>query len=92
VDTFLLDFRTEKAYKRASKRAEVGWIAWSGSYRLSVKIRSYFPNPAIDFRLVHASRIRELSLQLPAPQFYRFMRIKPGSFSALERTLDLRLV
>jgi hypothetical protein len=87
-----LDFHTKKAYKRASKLAEVAWIARSGSYPLSVKIRSYFPNapnPAIDFLLVHASRIRDLSLQLPAPQFYRFLRIKPGSFSALEKiTLD----
>jgi hypothetical protein len=87
-----LHFHTKKAYKRVSKLAEVGWIARSGSYPLSFKIRSYFPNapnPAIDFLLVHASRIRDLSLQLPAPQFYRFLRLKPGSFPSLETiTLD----
>ncbi|KAJ7857403.1 hypothetical protein B0H13DRAFT_1902267 [Mycena leptocephala] len=88
-----LDFHTKKAYKRVSKLAEVGWIARSGSYPLSFKIGSYFPNapnPAIDFLLVHASRIRDLSLQLPAPQFYRFLCLKPGSFPSLETiTLDV---
>ncbi|KAJ7840457.1 hypothetical protein B0H13DRAFT_2366218 [Mycena leptocephala] len=42
------------------------------------------PNRAIDFLLVHASRIRDLSLQLPTPQF---LRINPGSFSALEKIM-----
>ncbi|KAJ7237561.1 hypothetical protein B0H12DRAFT_1075549 [Mycena haematopus] len=64
-----LDFHTKKAYTRLSKLAEVGWIARSGSYPLSVNVRSYFPcapNPVVDFLLAHASRIRNLSLELPA--------------------------
>ncbi|KAJ6586024.1 hypothetical protein B0H19DRAFT_429387 [Mycena capillaripes] len=92
--SIFLDFHSTKAYKRLSKLAEVGWIARSGSYPLSVKIRSYFPNapnPAIDFLLAHASRIRDLSLQLPTPQFYRFLRLKPGSFPCLEK-ITLRAI
>ncbi|KAJ7875512.1 hypothetical protein B0H14DRAFT_3859424 [Mycena olivaceomarginata] len=83
-----LDFHTKKAFARLSKLAEVGWIARSGSCPLSVNIRSYFrtaPNPAINFILVHASRIRELSLQLPAAQFHQFLRLKAGTFPVLEQ-------
>jgi hypothetical protein len=83
-----LDFHTQRAYTRLSKLAEVGWITRSGSYPLSVNIRSYFPNapnPAVDFLLSHASRIRELSLQLPAAQFRRFLHLKPDTFPALEK-------
>ncbi|KAJ7780474.1 hypothetical protein B0H14DRAFT_3507492 [Mycena olivaceomarginata] len=39
----------------------------------------------MDFLLVHASRIHELSLQLPAPQFHQFLRLQPGSFPSLTK-------
>ncbi|KAJ7115461.1 hypothetical protein C8R44DRAFT_224034 [Mycena epipterygia] len=90
-----LDFHTKKSYNRRVKLAEA-WIARSGSHPLSVDIRSYYPlnagpNPSIDFLVAHASRIRNLSMKLPAARFCTFFQIAERSLPALE-TVTLSII
>ncbi|KAJ7642851.1 hypothetical protein B0H17DRAFT_1148747 [Mycena rosella] len=89
-----LDFHTKKSYNRLVKLVESRWIARSGSHPLTVNIRSYYPrspNPAMDFLVAHAPRIRDLSLRLAAEQFHSFFRIAPKSFPTLE-TVTLSVI
>ncbi|KAJ6600462.1 hypothetical protein DFH09DRAFT_1302932 [Mycena vulgaris] len=89
-----LDFHTTKSYNRRLKLAENVWIARSGSHPLSVNIRSYYPsspNPAIAFLVAHKSRIRDLTLHLPATHFHAFFQIAARSFPVLE-TVTLSVI
>ncbi|KAJ7078103.1 hypothetical protein C8R43DRAFT_1245307 [Mycena crocata] len=81
-----LDFHSKRRYNHIHNVVKE-WIARSGAMALTVAVRSCYPrshNPVIDFILSHASRIRELSLDLPAPHFPRLLAAAPGRFPVLE--------
>ncbi|KAJ7767812.1 hypothetical protein B0H16DRAFT_1787454 [Mycena metata] len=63
------------------------WAARSQPRPLSVTVRSCYPateNPIIHFILSHASRIRDLSLNLPEDHFHPLLKAPAGSFLVLE--------
>ncbi|KAJ7652686.1 hypothetical protein DFH06DRAFT_532809 [Mycena polygramma] len=90
---FVLNFHTKRHYARLHILVQQLEIR-SRPYPLSLTIRSCYPrehNPVIDFISAHASRIRDLSLQLPAAHFHHFLRLKGGSFPLLE-TLTMSVI
>ncbi|KAJ6513022.1 hypothetical protein C8R45DRAFT_1088110 [Mycena sanguinolenta] len=81
-----LQFHSEWDYRAILKPVKE-WFARSQPRALSLRIRSCCPgskNPIISFLLTHASRIRELSLELPPAHFIPFLRAPAGSFPLLE--------
>ncbi|KAJ6529594.1 hypothetical protein B0H19DRAFT_1273993 [Mycena capillaripes] len=88
-----LNFHCEPHYNRINKLLEQ-WAVRSHQRPLALTVRSCYPsthNPIIDFILVHASRIRELSLDLPAVHFHSLLQAPAGSFPMLE-TLSLSII
>ncbi|KAJ7270388.1 hypothetical protein C8J57DRAFT_1605347 [Mycena rebaudengoi] len=82
-----LNFHAKRHYRRIYKLLEL-WAARSHPRALQMTVRSCYPrpeNPVIDFILANSSRIRELSLNLPAAHFHRFLRAPAGSFQLLEK-------
>ncbi|KAF7374718.1 hypothetical protein MSAN_00357100 [Mycena sanguinolenta] len=81
-----LTFHCEKHYHRLRNLVEQ-WVTRSCPRLLSFTIRSCYPgadNPIINFLITHASRIRDLSLELPAAHFIPLLRAPTGSFPSLE--------
>ncbi|KAJ6513025.1 hypothetical protein C8R45DRAFT_1153770 [Mycena sanguinolenta] len=81
-----LNFHCKQHYHRLRNLVEQ-WLARSHPRALSFSIRSCYPgsgNPIIDVLLTHASRICELSLQLPAAHFIPFLQAPAGSFPLLQ--------
>ncbi|KAF7341220.1 hypothetical protein MVEN_01857400 [Mycena venus] len=81
------NFHAKRHYRRIHKLLEL-WTARSHPRALRITVRSCYPrpeNPVIDFILANASRICELSLNLPAAHFHRFLQAPAGSFPLLEK-------
>ncbi|KAJ6513037.1 hypothetical protein C8R45DRAFT_1206959 [Mycena sanguinolenta] len=82
-----LKFHCEKHYGRLRNLVEQ-WLARTYPRALSFRISSCYPgteNPIIGVLLAHASRFRDLSLQLPVAQFIPFLQAPAGSFPSLEQ-------
>ncbi|KAF8214832.1 hypothetical protein K438DRAFT_1749906 [Mycena galopus ATCC 62051] len=82
-----LNFHAKRHYRRLQNLFEQ-WVARSHPRTLAIGVRSCYPlpqNPIVDLLLAHASRIRELSLDLPAIHFHRFLQAPAGSFPMLEK-------
>ncbi|KAJ6505728.1 hypothetical protein C8R47DRAFT_1102290 [Mycena vitilis] len=78
----VLTFHTKRHYARLHILVQQPEIR-RRPYPISLTIRSCYPhehNPVIDFISAHASRIRDLSLQLPAAHYHRFLCMKGRSF------------
>ncbi|KAJ7652764.1 hypothetical protein DFH06DRAFT_1418380 [Mycena polygramma] len=89
----VLNFHTEQHYARLHNLIQQ-WEIRSRPRPLSLTIRSCYPrkhNPVIDFISIHASRIRNLSLQLPAAHFHPFLQVNGGSFPLLE-SLNMTII
>ncbi|KAF7374710.1 hypothetical protein MSAN_00356200 [Mycena sanguinolenta] len=81
-----LNFHSKKHYHRLRKLVQQ-WVVRSHPRTLSFAIRSCYPhaqNPIIQVLLKDASRIRDLSLELPAAHFIPFLQATAGSFPSLE--------
>ncbi|KAF8135286.1 hypothetical protein K438DRAFT_1882765 [Mycena galopus ATCC 62051] len=87
-----LNFHSRRHYRRLRKLLDQ-WAARSHPRPLTVTVRSCYPrpeNPVIDFIFTNASRICELSLDIPAAHFHRFLQAPAGSFPVLEKlTMDV---
>ncbi|KAF7374708.1 BRCT-containing protein 1 [Mycena sanguinolenta] len=78
-------FHSKKHYHHLRKLVQQ-WVVRSHPRALSFTIRSCYPhaeNPIIQVLLRHASRIRDLSLELPAAHFIPFFQAPTGSFPLL---------
>ncbi|KAJ7767807.1 hypothetical protein B0H16DRAFT_1882486 [Mycena metata] len=81
-----LEFHAQERFDRLHQLI-VQWAARSQPRPLSVTVRSCYPateNPIIHFILSHASRIRDLSLNLPEDHFHPLLKAPVGSFPVLE--------
>ncbi|KAJ7113325.1 hypothetical protein C8R43DRAFT_1113267 [Mycena crocata] len=81
------EFHSKRRFRRFNNLLGA-WVARSGTRALQIELCSCYPrdhNPAIDFILSHASRIRELSVKLPEPQLLPLLEAAPGSFPILEK-------
>ncbi|KAJ6455020.1 hypothetical protein C8R45DRAFT_1188746 [Mycena sanguinolenta] len=87
-----LNFHGKRPYRRHRKLLEQ-WAARSHPRPLTIAVRSCYPrpeNPVFDLILANASRISELSLNIPAAHLRRFLEAPVGSFPVLEKlTLDI---
>ncbi|KAJ7023725.1 hypothetical protein C8F04DRAFT_1133509 [Mycena alexandri] len=89
----ILNFHTKEHYLRLRSLINV-WVKRSHPHPLTFDVRSCYPlaeNPVIDLVLMHASRIRDLTLDLPAAHFYPFLLARAGSFPVLE-SIDLSVI
>ncbi|KAJ6468834.1 hypothetical protein C8R45DRAFT_1167530, partial [Mycena sanguinolenta] len=87
-----LNFHGKRPYRRHRMLLEQ-WAARSHPRPLTIAVRSCYPrpeNPVLGFILANASRISELSLNIPAAHLRRFLEAPVGSFPVLEKlTLDI---
>ncbi|KAJ6513027.1 hypothetical protein C8R45DRAFT_332325 [Mycena sanguinolenta] len=80
-----LKFHSKKHYRRVRNLVQQ-CVVRSHPRAMSFTIRSCYPhaeNPIIRVLLKHASRIRDLSLELPAAHFIPFLQAPTGSFPLL---------
>ncbi|KAF7374711.1 hypothetical protein MSAN_00356300 [Mycena sanguinolenta] len=88
-----LNFHCKKHYHCLRNVVEQ-WLARSHPRALSLTIRSCYPgaqNPIIQILLAHASRIHNLSLELPAAHFVPLFHAPTGSFPLL-RNLTISII